>query len=283
MSKPDFGPPPPSDFNIYPSKDEIAFFQENGFLVVERITTDEELDWLSKIYDYIFDPAAANLAGAPVDRSGSNATGEESRLSQSFFPEVHFPEILNTTFRRNAKRYTAALLGVDVERLTSWGHMIKKPPGGRSAPWHQDHAYWEPELDYLALGVWLPMTDVTVDMGAMQFIPGSHKRGLVPHRHDDKPEHNLLTTVEPVDLSKAVACPLKKGGATFHHSETLHYTAPNTTDRVRLAFPMEFQVAPRRRAVPEQMPWVDEKRRATGAGAPNLKTFIGDGRMLEIG
>ena len=71
--------------------------------------------------------------------------------------------------------------------------MIRKPPGGRAVLWHQDHAYWEPELDYKALGVWLPMHDVSVEMGAMQFIPGSHKRGLLPHRHADKPEDNVLT------------------------------------------------------------------------------------------
>ena len=125
--------------------------------------------------------------------------------------------------------------------------MIRKAPGGRAAAWHQDHAYWQPEFDYYALGVWLPMHDVSVEMGAMQFIPGSHKLGLLRHRQDDAPTENVLQVDEPVDFSKATPCPLKAGGATFHHSETLHYTAPNTTDKPRLAFPMEFQLAPVRR------------------------------------
>jgi hypothetical protein len=279
MSRPDFGPPPPSTFDLTPSPDDVAAFQENGFLAVERLTTDEELAWLRTIFEFIFDPANAGRRGGPVDRSGSQAANASGRLGQAFFPEMQFPAILDSTFHRNAKRYAAALLGVDEGRLTCWGHMIRKPPGGRAVSWHQDRAYWQPELDYLALGVWLPLHDVTPEMGAMQFIPGSHRRGALPHRHEDDPAHNLLTVAEKVDAAQAVACPLKAGGATFHHAQTLHYTAPNTSQRPRLAFPIEFQLKPVRRAVPEVMPWVDEHRAA--AGAPPL-VYVADGKMSVL-
>ena len=280
MSTLRFGPPPVTPFEASPTRDDMEFFKENGFLVVERLTTDEEVAWLRQIFEYIFDPEQAGKAGAPVDRSGTLDPGEEPKLTQAFFPEMKFPEVLDSTFRRNAKRYAAALLGVDEDRLSSWGHMIRKPPGGRAALWHQDHAYWQPELDYHALGVWLPMHDVTTEMGAMQFIPGSHKRGLLPHRQADDPAHNVLTVTDDVEIAGAVACPLKTGGATFHHAETLHYTAPNTTDRPRLAFPMEFQVTPVRRAVPEVMPWVDEHRAAVG-GVRSL-SYVADGQMIAV-
>ncbi len=281
MTKPDFGPPPAAKLELTPSKDEIAFFRENGFLSKERITTDEEIAWLRRVFEFIFSDEYAGQPGSPLDRSGTAIPGQPAaRLSQSFFPEIYFPEILNTQFRRNAKRYAAAFLGVPEADIHSWGHMIQKKPGGRAASWHQDHAYWQPELDYHALGVWLPMHDVSVPMGAMQFVPGSHKRGLQPHRHEDDPQHNVLTVKEQPDISKAVACPLKMGGCTFHHSETLHYTAPNTTDRARLAFPMEFQVSPVMRDVPEIMPWVDEFRAATG-GKRNL-VYVADGKMVPV-
>jgi ectoine hydroxylase-related dioxygenase (phytanoyl-CoA dioxygenase family) len=193
---------------------------------------------------------------------------------------MRFPALLETTHRRNAKRIAAALLDVPEEKLSSWGHMIRKAPGGRAAMWHQDHAYWQPELDYCALGVWLPMHDVSTEMGAMQFIPGSHKLGLLPHRHDDAPDKNVLTVVDPVDEGRAVACPLPAGGATFHHSRTLHYTAPNVTDRPRLAFPMEFQLTPVRRSTPRKMPWVDELRAASGTSGPLM--YVADGEMIEV-
>jgi len=276
MTRPDFGPPPPSTLELAPNPDEVAFFRENGFLAVERLTTDAEIAWLRAIFEHIFDAANAGRRGAPLDRSGTPQAAGAGRLGQAFFPEMQFPAILASTFHRNAKRYAAALLGEDEADLSCWGHMIRKPPGGRQVSWHQDHAYWQPELDYHALGVWLPLHDVTVEMGAMHFIPGSHRRGLVAHRHEDDPAHNLLAAAEPVDASAAVPCPLKAGGATFHHAETLHYTPVNTTDRARMAFPMEFQVKPRRRATPEVMPWVDEHRAAAGT---QPLTWVADGKV----
>ena len=100
------------------------------------------------------------------------------------------------------------------------------------------------------------------------------------HHHGDEPQHNVLEVDEPFDVSKAVACPLKMGGATFHHSETLHYTAPNTTGTPRLAFPMEFQITPVRRSKPVSMPWMDEFRKATGGG--DKIYHVADGRISEI-
>lgn len=280
MTEKMFGPPPAAPFEVTPSREEIAFFKENGFLVVERITSDEEIAWLRQIYEHIFDPANAGKPGGPVDRSGVQTPGAKGKLQQSFFPEVYFPEILETNFRKNARRYASALLGQPEPDLSCWGHMIKKWPGGRAASWHQDHAYWQPEFDYCALGVWLPMHDVSVEMGAMQFVPGSHKWGLLPHRQEDDPTQNVLIVDADVDFSKAVACPLKTGGCTFHHSETLHFTEPNRTDQPRLAFPMEFQLKPVRRKEPERMPWVDEHRAAVGRVNPPV--HVADGQFHTL-
>ena len=124
------------------------------------------------------------------------------------------------------------------------------------------------------------MQDVDIDNGCMQFIPGSHRRGLMSHRQEDDPKENVLTVDEYVDFSKAVACPLKKGGATFHHSETLHYTAPNTTGEPRLAFPTEFQLAPVRRETPVAMPWVDQHRAATGGARPPV--YVANGKVIAL-
>ena len=104
----------------------------------------------------------------------------------------------------------------------------------------------------------------------------------LPHRQEDEPSQNVLTIQRgvEVDVSTAVPCPLKKGGATFHHSETLHYTAPNATDTPRLAFPMEFQLKPVRRERPVVMPWVDEHRAAVGG--PRASLYVADGHISPL-
>jgi hypothetical protein len=280
MSQTPFGPPPNIPFEAQPSADEIAFFRENGFLAVERITTDAEVDWLAGVYEHLFDPARADEGKAPLDRSGVLRPEVAGKLTQVFHPELQIPQLLDTTYFRNCRRYAAALLGADLSALTGWGHMIRKAPGGRVVSWHQDLAFWPPELDYCALNVWLPMHDVAVEMGAMQFIPGSHKRGVLRHRHEDEPVQNLLTLDEAVDLSTAVACPLRKGGCTFHHPATLHFTAVNTTTRPRLAFAATFQTEPVMREAPRVHPWMDEHRAALGGRRQT--TYVADGKVLPL-
>jgi ectoine hydroxylase-related dioxygenase (phytanoyl-CoA dioxygenase family) len=280
MATKTFGPPPPVTLEVTPSAEEVQFFAENGFLVVERITTDEELAWLTEIYEYIFAPENAGEAGAPVDRTNGPGDDEPANLSQAFMPEMQYPEILQTTYIRNARRYAAALLQVDSADLSCWGHMIRKMPGGRDAPWHQDEAYWDPELSYHALGCWLPLHEVTEEMGAMQFIPGSHLGGVLHHTHHKGDAALHILIADDVDPAQAVVCPLPAGGATFHHKNTLHYTAPNTTDRPRLAFPVEFQVAPQRRDTAPSWPWVDANRAATGRTAPD--GYFADGVYVKL-
>ncbi|MCY4013992.1 MAG: hypothetical protein OXG82_14905 [Gammaproteobacteria bacterium] len=36
------------------TREQIAFFRDNGFLRIERITADEEVAWLKGIYDQLF-------------------------------------------------------------------------------------------------------------------------------------------------------------------------------------------------------------------------------------
>jgi hypothetical protein len=273
-----FGSPPKSDLDVRPTSDDIDFFEENGFLVVPQITTQEELDWLTKVFLAVIDDNAGTGVFEPGRELGQTLPAQ---IQQSIGPELMIPELLETTFRRNAMHFASAFLGVPEERLTTWGHMIRKPArSNRPAPWHQDQAYWHPELDYHALGSWLPLHDVSVERGCMQFIPGSHKTGLRNHGFIGDPVSNLLIA-DDVDASGAVPCPLPAGGATFHHHLTLHYTEPNSTDLDRLAFPMEFQVMPWKRETPVVWPWIETRKAAMG-GVDEPPAVIADGKFIVV-
>ena len=257
-----FGAPPKSDLDVRPTQDDVDFFEENGFLVVPQITTEEELAWMTEVMLGVLDDNAGTGVFEPGREIGQTTPPQ---IQQSIGPELLIPELLDTTFRRNARHFASALLQVPEDELTSWGHMIRKPArSNRPAPWHQDMAYWQPELDYHAIGCWLPLHEVTVERGCMQFIPGSHKGPLRHHDFSGDPEGQPADRRRHRRLADAVACPLPAGGATFHHHLTLHYTAPNTTDLDRLACPTEFQVMPWLREEPVSWPWIDTFRAATG-------------------
>jgi hypothetical protein len=269
-------PRPDAGLDLHPTAEQVAFFREQGYLVVDRLTTDEELDWLRAVAEAVL------AAPSPLTHDPANTPGTDgpSLLTQSMFPEIRVPALLEATYVRNARRFAAALLGLDEAALSMWGHLIHKPPLRSSAtPWHQDEAYWEPEFDYNALGVWLPLHEVSVERGCMQFIPGSHKGPVLPHRHAVDPTKVLLVT-DDVDPSESRPCPLPAGAATFHHPRTLHYTAPNTTRLPRFAYPIEFQAEPTRRTTPADRPWRYIHRQATGSDVPT--TYVANGRIVPL-
>lgn len=274
-----FGPPPDTCFDVELTPKDVESYRTNGFLVVDRLTTDDEIEWLAAVYEYVFGPENDDRLVRPVDRSGVRDASKANTITQTFHPEFRIPEILGTTYVRNAKRVAAALLGVETEALSVWTHMIRKAPGAPEVPPHQDQAFWPPDYDYASVAAWLPMHDVDGEMGAMQFVPGSHRDGVVPHRHYDDPMERLLTVAAPLDDAAFVACPLRKGGCTFHDPATVHRTGVNTTDRPRLAFPLTVQSAPVRRAVSRVMPWQDE---FLAAGGQRQTSYVADAKVVPL-
>ena len=264
---------PTTEFHVDLSDEQVAFFRENGFLSIDRITTDDEIAWLKKIYDQLFIERAGEAKGFFYDLAAPRAHEGRDLLPQVLGPDMRFPELRESQYYRNAVKLGTKLLGVD-EEISAGGHMIYKPAGyGAETPWHQDEAYWNPNVYLNSLSVWMSLDPATLESGCMQFIPGSHKKEVRWHRHinDDPLIHGLLT--DDVDPAEAVACPLSPGGATFHHSRTLHYTAPNTTERPRRAYILVCSGPTKKRAKPAHRPWQAEEREALAKANINAKVF----------
>jgi ectoine hydroxylase-related dioxygenase (phytanoyl-CoA dioxygenase family) len=104
--------------------------------------------------------------------------------------------------------------------------------------------------------VWMPLDDVSVDSGCMQFLPGSQARDVLRHRKPEGDGPQPLVLDEPVDMSGAVACPLPAGGATIHSCRTLHYAGANTSPRPRRALTCIFHGPPGVRAEPLDRHWL---------------------------
>jgi ectoine hydroxylase-related dioxygenase (phytanoyl-CoA dioxygenase family) len=79
--------------------------------------------------------------------------------------------------------------------------------------------------------------------------------------------HGLVT--DAVDASRAVACPIPAGGATFHHCRTLHFAGPNTTDEPRRAYILVLSASSTPRETPAHRPWQEEEKEAL-ARLPSL-------------
>ena len=100
-----------------------------------------------------------------------------------------------------------------------WGTnlFIKDPRDPAFVSWHQDSTYWGLEPPDLVTA-WVALSDVPVESGAMNFIPGSHTRG-----------QSL-----DMDERRAVPAPLPRGEMSLHAVRLAHASAPNETGERRI-------------------------------------------------
>src|SRR5205807_576038 len=102
-----------TDFQVNLTAEQIAFFRENGFLSLERITTEEEVERLRVIYDRLFSERLGEEKGEYFDLGGPRAHDGREVLPQVLGPERKFPELKETIYFRNARRLAAKLIGVE--------------------------------------------------------------------------------------------------------------------------------------------------------------------------
>lgn len=220
------------------TQEQIDFYKSEGYLVLPSITTEEELAQLRTIYDRLFAERAGRAEGNQFDLAGVDDDNARATLPQILRPSKYAPELNSFLFKANARAIAEQLLGGECD---GGEHAILKPARyGAATPWHQDEAYWNPDFAYNSLSVWMPLQDATVESGCMQFVPGSHGQGVLPHHpiNNDPRIHGL--EVDELDPAQVVPCPIPAGGVTIHHCRTLHYAGPNLSDEPRRAYIQVF-------------------------------------------
>lgn len=105
---------------------------------------------------------------------------------------------------------------------------------GSGVPYHQDNAYFcQTPPDMLTL--WVAIDKVTVENGAVYFIKGSHKQGILATKLSGVAGNSIGLAKSPnVPKSDQFCGTLEPGDATFHHCEVIHHSDPNQTDNSRL-------------------------------------------------
>ncbi|MBX3010092.1 MAG: phytanoyl-CoA dioxygenase family protein [Caldilineaceae bacterium] len=238
------------------TQEQIDFFRREGYLTLPAITTAAEVIQLQAIYDRLFATKAGRAEGDHLDLVTTDGEDEAPVLPQILNPSKYAPELVDTVFRANALAIAKQLLG---ETATGGSdHAILKPPHTEAAtPWHQDEAYWSADREYDALSIWIPLQEATLENGCMQFVPGTHQQEVLPHHPIGNDPRVIGLEVDNVEAlaTNAVACPLPAGGATIHHSRTLHFTGPNHTDAPRRAYILGFGVPAKQRPISRDFYW----------------------------
>lgn len=115
--------------------------------------------------------------------------------------------------------------------------MQKEPKVGGAWEWHQDYGYWY-KNEFLfpdqMISIMVAITDANKENGCLQVIKGSHKMGRIEHGFSGEQvgasQHYVDLALKRMEL---VYVELKAGDALFFHSNILHRSEANLSDRAR--------------------------------------------------
>ena len=135
------------------------------------------------------------------------------------------------------------LIGLNI-LLFNATYIVKEPQTRSHVSWHQDLTYWGLSDD-AQVTLWLALSPATAESGCMRMLPGSHRIGCAEHRVTDDKDNVLFQgqTIDGVDETSAVHCPLLPGQASFHHGWTMHASMPNASDERRIGLNVQY-IAP---------------------------------------
>ena len=128
-------------------------------------------------------------------------------------------------------RIAAELMGVSGVRLYHDQALIKEP-GGKPTPWHQDFYYWALDTEH-TITMWMPLVDVTREMGSMSFVKASHREKAFKQLPISETSQMYFEQVIRDQNSEVHSYALKAGDATFHSGRTLHSAHANSSSARR--------------------------------------------------
>ena len=237
--------------------EDLEFFREYGYLVIDRVFDDEEVEaaidgmmmLLEEGYEDLihFEPGLVDDETDPSEFSPA----EKHDLVRKFMGFVDHSEGMRAPSEKpELLELLSKLVDGEPERFADQG-MIK-PPGGREKPWHQDKAYFETALDTPVVGVWIALDPALPENGCMHIIPGSHREG--PVVHFDRRDWQICDT--DVQVDRDVMVPLEPGGVLLFDGLIHHGTPPNESGLRRRAMQFHYTAA--------DAAWLDERPDAFG-------------------
>ena len=217
------------------TKEQVRFFHENGYLIIDDLLSQDEITYYQNIYeDFLHNKIdvsryRSDLGGYAADE---DVLSDTERITQIMVPGKTLPALLKKPLHTKTLSMARQLLGEDM--ALDFDMLIDKAPFSHTpTPWHQDAAYWIKLPDTRAVSCWVALDKAEKDNGCMWYIPGSHKLPLRVHYPAGRGGGAL--ECEGYE-EEAVAVELEAGGCVLHHGGTAHYSRGNASAMRRRAF-----------------------------------------------
>lgn len=223
---------------------EIAAYHRDGYLVLRRFLTEEELRPLEVAFERFKSGAVKGMGRDLCDMSGPYSRPfEEYNMVNCVLPRVYDPSLVGNIFELRAASVARQLIGDDA--TLDYDQHLSKKPGKADAvfAWHQDLGYWPTGTpDTRTTTCSLALDDATLENGCLHVVPGTHlEPALRPHRPTlsgsggEREETHTLSVVLG-DGDRPIPLPLGRGDITVHNERIVHGSGGNPSDRWRRTY-----------------------------------------------
>jgi len=209
--------------------EQVENYNHNGYLIIKNFISTDEVNKLYGIAnnDDLLQKHAFDL---------NDQTGKKTKLTLWYTPGNDAFGLL-TKSERIVNAVDDLLEGKSAVCHFHSKLLQKAPKVGGAWEWHQDYGYWyknEFLLPDQMMSVMVSITDATKENGCIQVIRGSHKMGRIEHGFSGEQvgasQHYVDLALKTMDL---VYVEIKAGDALLFHSNLLHRSEANVSDKAR--------------------------------------------------
>ena len=244
------------------NSEQIAFYKDQGYLLVEDVIPVEDLQQLIAELNETVDENARKaqargelselFENEPFERRlaqivESVADPSDTSFSDTLFEGLHGK--LKTKGMFAVQTHPAildiveSLIGPEILAHPQFNIRPKLPNQDTSVvPWHQDLGYLQPDAsETFMVNFWIPLVDATVENGCMEVIAESHKVPLIDHVLGLGPGRNFKGIVDgELPDGEQVQCPVPLGGVLLIQHKTIHRSVPNYSDHIRWSMDIRY-------------------------------------------
>jgi len=207
---------------------EKSDFERDGFIIKRNFFSQEEINLL---YSLATDESVTSHA---FDLKDTN--GNRTKLTLWFTPGDDSFGLMSRSERM--VKAVEMLLGNEGEVCHFHSKVMQKEPKkGGAWEWHQDYGYWYkngflyPEA---MISVMVALTDANIENGCLQVLKGTHKMQRFEHSFvGEQQGADPDFVAEAEKNSELVYVELKAGDTLFFHSNILHRSDANLSDKPR--------------------------------------------------